>query len=217
MQIKPTSYVMNYIETFDMSNLTTLDYYIIQKNISIYLNNNIAISKLNECCNYFEVNNYNRLVIASQITLATKHAQIGEIKQAKEILEQIYENKFLGMQDVIYIENNMAVFDFLEDNITEKTLNKLKAAFAFCNDEYTHLLIINNILIYYVQSNKFKEASLYAEELETIGYKTYCFDDYLHLTILNLRYYYSKINASNQIAKCNLQLKKYAMNVIQMN
>ena len=51
----------------------------------------------------------------------------------------------------------------------------------------------NNLLIYYTKQHKFSDAKEYAEELETIGFDKYKFEEYLHITYLNLRYYYKSI------------------------
>ncbi len=67
---------------------------------------------------------------------------------------------------MVYIENNLSVLDILETKINRKIINRLKESYSFCKDEYTHLLIANNILIYYVQSNELSEASLYVKEIE---------------------------------------------------
>ena len=208
MQIKPTSYVLSYIENLKTDVLTDIDFNIIQKNTSIYFNNSIALKKLNDCYMFFKKNNYNRLTIATAITLLTRYAQSGQIKKARKLLNDLSDNKFLGVQDLIYINNNLSILDLLEHKISKNILNKLKEAYSFCKDQYTHLLIINNLLIYCVQSNNFSEALKYVNELEKVGFNSFCFDDYLHLTFLNLRYYYTKIKDDRKINYYNNQLRK---------
>lgn len=206
MQVKSTSYVLSYIENLDKAKLTETDYYIIQKNSSIYLDTDIAITKLNNCYDFFEKNHNNRLCIATAVTLATKYAQAGNISNAKKLLEELCDNQYLSMQDLIYIENNLSIFNILESKINKKIIHKLKEAYSFCKDTYTHLLISNNILIYYLQTNELSKASLYAEEIEKEGFNIYNFDDYLHLTYLNLRYYYTKLKDFDKINYYNSKL-----------
>ena len=94
----------------------------------------------------------------------------------------------------------------LQSKINKKIIHKLKEAYSFCKDTYTHLLISNNILIYYLQTNELSKASLYAEEIEKEGFNIYNFDDYLHLTYLNLRYYYTKLKDFDKINYYNSKL-----------
>ena len=208
MQTKSTSYVLSYVSNLDRNKLTETDYYIIQKNISIYFNTNVAIDTLNSCYKFFKYNNYNRLAIATAITLATKYAQSGQIKFARNALGELCDDRYLGIQDLVYIENNLAILDMLETKINRKVINRLKESYSFCKDEYTHLLIANNILIYYVQSNELEEASLYVKEIEKKGFDIYNFDDYLHIAYLNLKYYYTKIGDKKKINYYNQRLEE---------
>ena len=207
MKIRPTAYVLSFIETLNNDKLTKTDYHIIQKNLSIYLDTQEAITTLKNCLKYFKYKNFNSLIIATAITLATKYAQNGFSEKAKKILYELSDNSFLRIQDLTYIENNLSVLEIMDNNATRKTIEKLKAAYCFCKDEYTHLLIANNILIYYTHSNQFTEASLYANEIENVGFDLYKFDDYLHLANLNLKYYYTTISNEEKIMYYNNQLR----------
>ncbi len=208
MKIRPTAYVLSFIETLNTDKLTKTDYHIIQKNLSIYLDTKEAITTLRNCLKYFKYKKFNSLMIATAITLATKYAQNGFNEKAKKMLYELSDNSFLRIQDLTYIENNLAVLEIMDNKATRKTIEKLKAAYCFCKDEYTHLLIANNILIYYIHSNQFTEAVLYANEIENVGFDLYKFDDYLHLANLNLRYYYTAIANEEKVVYYNNQLRE---------
>lgn len=208
MQTKPVSYVLAYVQNLKKEDLTQTDYYIIQKNISIYFNNKIAFQKLTDSYNYFVSNKYNRLAIATAITLATKYAQTGEINKARHFLGVLCDNKYLSMKDLNYIDNNLSVLDMLECRLNKNTINKLKEAYSFCKDHYTRVLIANNMLLYYVLINDLGNARVYADEIEKDGLNLYNFDDYLHLAYLNLRFFYNRVNNSEKVDYYNGKLKE---------
>lgn len=43
-------------------------------------------------------------------------------------------------------------------------------------------------------------ANIFANEIERAGFNTYCFDEYLHLSFLNLLFFYSKLKDSEKIS-----------------
>ena len=75
-------------------------------------------------------------------------------------------------------------------------------AYAFLDDEYTKLLSVNNLLIYYTLVKDFSSAQIYANKIEDIGFERYRFDEYLHLSYMNLLFYYNSISD-------NINVKKY--------
>lgn len=208
MQTKSIKEVLTYVENLKKEELTKTDYHIIQKNISIFFNNEIAFQKLSDCYKYFLENKHNRLAIATAITLATKYAQAGDVNNARDLLSILCDNKYLSLKDLNYIDNNVSVLDMLQGGISNKTINKLKESYIFCTDHYTRLLIANNILIYYVLVNELEKARLYADEIEKEGLDIYNFDDYLHLAYLNLRFFYDKSKNFVKVNYYNEKLKE---------
>ena len=194
VKTKETKSVLDYVAKIkSKKELTTLDSCIIDKNISIYFDFTTAKRMLLHAVTYFTKNNMERLRIASYITIATRLTQEGELDKAKTLLKTVQNSKDLSELDYMYICNNNAVIDLLSAKENKSTIRNIKNAYFYIQDEYTKLLATNNLLIYYTKQHKFSDAKEYAEELETIGFDKYKFEEYLHITYLNLRYYYKSI------------------------
>lgn len=197
MKTKNRKKVLEYVnELKSNKELTTLDSYIINKNISIYFDFATAKDMLLKSSVYFRKNNMFRLRIASCITTATRLTQAGKLNNAKTLLNIIQSNRNLSEVDYMYICNNNAVIDLLSAKENKSTIRNLKNAYFYIQDEYTRLLATNNLLIYFTNQNKLDDAKKFAEELENVGFDKYKFEDYLHLTYLNLRYYYKHIDSN---------------------
>ena len=196
MKTKETKSVLDYVAKIkSKKELTTLDSCIIDKNISIYFDFKTAKRMLSHASVYFANNNMNRLTIASCITMATRLTQEGNLDKAKTLLSIVQNRRDLSEVDYMYICNNNAVIDLLSAKENKSTIRNIKNAYFYIQDEYTKLLATNNLLIYYTDQQKFDDAKKFAEELETVGFNKYKFEDYLHLTYLNLRYYYKNIDS----------------------
>lgn len=207
MKIKCSYDVLDYVDKLKENNkITQLDLNIINKNISIYYNFQTANKMLNNSLSYFEVNNMNKLSIATKITLATRLAQNGDTGNACRILNEILDTDYISELDYIYAINNKAVIRMLEGDFKNIKENDLVNNYKYMQDEYSKLLIANNLLIYYCNVNDYIKAKEYADKLETVGYTRYKFESYLLLTYLNLRNYYQKINV-NKISFFNQQLQ----------
>lgn len=211
MKTRETKSVLDYVAKIKAKKeLTTLDSYIIDKNISIYFNFVTAKKMLLHATVYFTNNNMDRLKIASCISIATRLTQEGKLDKAKTLLNTIQNSSDLSEVDYMYICNNNAVIDLLAAKENKSTIRNIKNAYFYIQDEYTKLLATNNLLIYYTNQHKFDDAKKFAEELETVGFDKYKFEDYLHLTYLNLRYYYKNIDSNKFELYSNklLELKK---------
>lgn len=197
MKTKETKSVLDYVAKIkSRKELTTLDLFIIDKNISIYFDLTTAKRMLLHASVYFRNNNMDRLRIASCITIATRLAQDGKLDKAKTLLNTVQNSRDLSEVDYMYICNNNAVIDLLSAKENKSTIRNIKNAYFYIQDEYTKLLATNNLLIYYTNQHEFDDAKKFAEELETVGFNKYKFEDYLHLTYLNLRYYYKNIDSN---------------------
>lgn len=199
MRIKSSKFVISFIEKFNFDLLTQIDKMIITKNISIYYDYPIASKMLIDCIAYFKTNNKS-LQIATEITLATRETQYGNINNGKDILVKLCDNLFLNNEDLIYINNNSSVIDLLNNTISKNTFLQLNNSYLFCKDGYTHLLICNNLMIYHILNNDQLTANIFANEIERAGFNTYCFDECLHLSFLNLLFFYSKLKDSEKIS-----------------
>lgn len=211
MKTRETKSVLDYVAKIKAKKeLTTLDSYIIDKNISIYFNFVTAKKMLLHATVYFTNNNMDRLKIASCISIATRLTQEGKLDKAKTLLNTVQNSSDLSEVDYMYICNNNAVIDLLAAKENKSTIRNIKNAYFYIQDEYTKLLATNNLLIYYTNQHKFDDAKKFAEELETVGFDKYKFEDYLHLTYLNLRYYYKNIDSNKFELYSNklLELKK---------
>ena len=153
---------------------------------------------------FFRENNNQRLLIATGITLATRYAQSGKLKSAKRIICIIERNYALSEEDQAYIDNNLSVVEILSNQVTEITRERLINTFYFCEDEYSRLLVANNLVIYYVIEKEAGKAQEYVQFIEDVGFEKYRFDEYLHLSYLNLIFYYNSVN----LPKKNYYLKK---------
>lgn len=215
MRTKHSNYVVSYINEFNYNQLTQTDKMIVDKNTSIYFDYPIAKEMLNNSIEYFKGISKS-LLIAAKITLATRETQYGNIDNARDILLELYDSSYLSNEDLIYIDNNLSVIDLLNNNLNDQTIKRLNNAYLFCQDEYTHLLICNNLLIYHTLVGELNVANKYANEIENAGFDTYCFDEYIHLTFLNLILFYSKTNNSERINHYErklLELKKNCQSV----
>lgn len=224
MKTKSSKDVLDFVnKLYEENQIEELDRYIIEKNISIYYDTKDAIESLKSCITYFQQNNYLRLEIASNITLATRMAQSGKIKEAKSILKQVSESPDLTSLDILYIDNNLTILDFY-DNTAEISYDKLFKVYNSLEDEYTKLLASNNLLIYETLVGNYEEARKFATEIEEVGLTKYKFDEFLHLSYLNLFLFYNKFASvevdSKVFSLCNklkelqdncesIELKKY--------
>ena len=203
MKTKPSEFVVDFVREIYNSNLITIqDQKVINKNISIYYDYSEAVDMIKDSIKYFKHHDMIRFAIASYITLATRYAQNGNLDRAKRILELLEKSIYLSEEDLVYIDNNLANIEIYLGNITEKTYESLMNAYAFLDDEYTKLLSVNNLLIYYTLVKDFSSAQIYANKIEDIGFERYRFDEYLHLSYMNLLFYYNSISD-------NINVKKY--------
>ena len=195
MKIKSSNKVIDYVNDLKKKNeITETDVNIINKNISIYYNYNTAIEMLKNSLSYFDSHNMGKLSIATKITLSTRLAQNGYTQDAKKILKKILNTPFISELDYIYSVNNEIAIMMLENNFQNIKEKELIKNYSYIQDEYTQLLTVNNLLIYYSETNNFDKAQKYADILEKIGNTKYKFESYLLLTNLNLRCYYKKID-----------------------
>lgn len=207
MKIKPSCEVLNYVKDLkNNNNITIEDLNIINKNISIYYDFDTAKKMLNDCILYFENHDIKKLEIASKITLSTRLAQKGFTEKAHEQLNDILNIDNISQLDYLYSTNNLFVINMLSENFENIKVKDLINAYDYIQDEYTKLLVSNNLLIYYCNINSYGEAEKYAKELESIGFDKYKFESYLLLTYLNLKYYYQKVD-ENKIQTYNEKLK----------
>ena len=198
MRIKSTLELKQYIEDIDFTKMSNIDMHIIRKNLSIYSNNLEAITSLKKSFRFFRNEGYNHLLVATGITLATRYAQSGNLKNAKRVIKLLERDCVLTEEDQAYIDNNLSSIDLLSNMRDETTYERLINTFYFCEDEYSKLLVANNLLIYYTQMNNLNKAKEFVQLIEDIGLNKYKFDEYRHLTILNLIYYYSYVNNSKR-------------------
>ena len=208
MKIKSSNEVLEYVDYLKNNNeITETDLNIINKNISIYYEYDVANTMLNDSLLYFKRHDMTKLSIATNITLATRFAQKGYIEDAHNKLIEILNIKYISEMDYIYVTNNIAVIKMLENDFESVRIKDLINYHKYIQDEYTKLLVTNNLLIYYCNMNNYEEAEQYAKELENVGFDKYKFESYLLLTYLNLRFFYQKVNA-NKIQFFNNKLQK---------
>ena len=205
MRIKTTSELKDYVNDLDFKKISKVDLQIIKKNLSIYSDNKNAIKLLKEIFRFFRDEKHNHLLTATGITLATRYAQAGHLRSAKRIIMLLEKNCILSEEDQAYIDNNISAIDLLSNNINESTYERLINTYYYCEDEYSKLLVANNLLIYFVNRNNMSEAERFANIIENIGVEKYKFDEYQHVVNLNLMYYYDSIcNVSSDIYRKNL-------------
>lgn len=195
MKTREKKIVLEYVEEVKkIGVLTEVDANIIDKNISIYFGFENAKKMLLQTSKYFKNNNMITMRIATCITMAMRLAQNGSLTKAQTLLNIISKSSHLSELDYMYISNNNAVINLLSGKENNTTLRNLKNAYYYIQDEYTKLLVTNNLLIYHTIHHNFDIAKQFAEELEEVGFSIYKFEDYLHLTYLNLRFYYKTID-----------------------
>lgn len=205
MRIKTTSELKDYVNDLDFKKISKVDLQIIKKNLSIYSDNKNAIKLLKEIFRLFRDEKHNHLLTATGITLATRYAQAGHLRSAKRIIKLLEKDCILSEEDQAYIDNNISAIDLLSNNINESTYERLINTYYYCEDEYSKLLVANNLLIYFVNRNNMSEAERFANIIENIGVEKYKFDEYQHVVNLNLMYYYDSIcNVSSDIYRKNL-------------
>ena len=213
MKTKPSEFVINFVREIYNSNLITIqDQKVINKNISIYYDYSEAVDTIKDSIKYFKHHNMIRFAIASYITLATRYAQNGNLDRGKRILELLEKSIYLSEEDLVYIDNNLANIEIYSGNITEKTYDSLMNAYVFLDDEYTKMLSVNNLLVYYTLVKDFSSAQIYVSKIEDIGFERYKFDEYLHLSYMNLLFYYTSISDNTNITKYIDKLEQLKVN-----
>ncbi len=194
MRIKTTRELKDYISKIELKAFTNVDIHIINKNLSIYSGNEKAIKSLKTVFRFFREQRNTRLLVATGITLATRYAQCGKLRSAKRIIKLLEKNCILSKEDQAYIDNNISSIDLLSGDIDEATHERLINTYYYCEDEYSKLLVANNLLIYHMCTNNMDKAREYAQFIEKVGMEQYQFDEYRHLANKNLLLYYKKIN-----------------------
>ncbi|MGC4019404.1 MAG: ATP-binding protein [Muricomes sp.] len=167
-----------------------LEYYFVLKNYSTYTDNYTALNLLQECIDKFVLHNRKDLAIRTKITLAMRHANIGNLDIARNILNQAEQENDYACRECYFL-NNISVIDILSRNFNETVEENLKNALLFLPSEYERGIILCNLLIYYCETNKLKSAANIATELEYPQYAKYTFEQYKHIIHFNLYYYYS--------------------------
>ncbi|MGM9969281.1 MAG: hypothetical protein ACI35S_02680 [Anaeroplasma sp.] len=223
MRTKSSKDTIKFYEDFCKSNrlINDSDKHIIEKNVSIYYETSVAKKMIISACKHFKKHNQYRLAIGSYITLSTRCIQNGELNLGKRILITLEKSWMINEENQAYIDNNLSVISLLNDSINSNTLRRLKDTYYFCEDPYSKLLVTNNLLIYSIKDNDYVAAGKYASEIEKAGFNKFKFDDYLHVALTNLIYYYSFTRNSEKInlyidklhelyKSCNsIELKKY--------
>lgn len=200
MKTKSSRHVIQYVNGIFHKNLITeQDKSIINKNISIYYDFNEAVNMIKHSISYFVKNKMERFTIASYITLSTRYAQQGKLKIAKKFLNILNKNMHLSQLDLIYIDNNLAVIEMCLDNFDEMVLENLINAYNCVEDEYTRMLAVNNLVVFNTIIKNYTSAKMYVDKIEEVGFKTYNFDEYLHISYVNLLFYYKAINNASKM------------------
>lgn len=167
-----------------------LEYYFVLKNYSTYADNYTALNMLQKCINKFVLHNRNDLAIRTKITLAMRHANIGNLDIARNILTQTEQENNYACRECYFL-NNISVIDILSGNFKKIVEENLKNALLFLPSEYERGIILCNLLIYYCETSKLKSAANIAVELEQSRYSQYTFEQYRHIIHFNLYYYYT--------------------------
>lgn len=149
------------------------------------------------CIEHFR--KYDRVDLQAEIhiSIAMIDSYLGKLSSAKEHItlastiapNHIKENYFL---------NNIAVIQMLNEDFTENIERNLSDALLLDGDEYTRIISMCNLLVYFCKADKIKQASEMAKSIEQSSYSFYKYDELQIIVYLNLSYYYSHIDTKKQ-------------------
>ncbi len=199
MKTRSSKFVIDFVKKLHNRDLIVeQDKNIINKNLSIYYDYSDAVDMIKNSISYFNINKMERFTIASYITLSTRYAQHGKLEIAKKILKILNKSMNLSQLDLVYIDNNWAIIDICLGNIHADIYENLINAYNFLEDEYTKMLAVNNLVVYFTMIKNFSSAQIYVDKIEEVGFSKYNFDEYLHLSYVNLLFYYKSIKRGDK-------------------
>lgn len=202
-----------YIEEFQ--DYQTLNYAFLLKIYSNVLSNEDALTTLEKCNQIFRKYNRYDLVSMNDITAASRYVYLGEPETGLNILttaEKEISDKNIPIRKY-YFQNNRAAIHLLMGNYTEKTESDLLAARYTADSDFEKAIILCNLMIYYILTNKKDTAGEIFQQLQVLDLSAYKNTDLDFIMKQNALYYYDSIGDEHAASNAKSQLIDLAMSI----
>lgn len=212
MRCKQSAFTNNFIADLlkSYSDISfTLEYALLLKNYSEYLNNLEAMKELEKCFQLFKKADREDFIVFSKITYASRLAYDGQLERAQSILEE--SRKDSEQKEIVsrqyYYFNNLAAMHILNNRLGCETEELLQNALFMVANEYERLIILSNLLIYYCMIKNRENAMDIADELIHSNYNQYSYEELVHIVLYNLYYYCHIFCLSDMAIQYRMQLE----------
>ncbi len=143
----------------------TFYYYVLRMTSTVGANDE-DIKKLQKCLDYFKKTGRRIDVGSTYITLFSQYFLKGNYSKAKLFLNRAEKNLDNTVYNRVNILNNKAILEMIQTQTNRNTLSKLNIAIDMVQEPYTKLLIINNILAYFLIIKDIEKINEYSSQIE---------------------------------------------------
>lgn len=203
---KVRSIAKGYLKEF--SKIETLNYAFLLKMYSNTMGNKKALRILQYVNKIFEKYHRDDLIVMNMITIASRYVYMGFFDIAEEILEKA--EKTISIKNIPirchYLLNNKSAIRLLRGCIDESIEQDLLTAYFSTGSQFEKAIILCNLMIYYIRSQKLRDAENAFNLLNLLELSQYNNIDLKFILLKNTLYYYKTINHTEKIqhAKDNL-------------
>lgn len=145
------AYLKTFRSIFNNTNYKDIyEYGFLLRNSQIVFSFLESLKYINESIEFFKDKNQSKDLACSQLTLAVQNARLGNLPEAKKIIEQI-EDILLNTtfeKHIIYMDK--AAISLLEGSADEETLILLQKSFLSATTSFDKVVILNNQLCWYI-------------------------------------------------------------------
>lgn len=124
------------------------EYYLLLRFAHLALDTEDAIPLIEESLKISRANNAYDQISRTLLMLSLHYGETGRLSDAKSVLDEVQNMNAKTTIDSFTLNNNWAVIDFLQNNVTLETSNRLQNARLTVYGDFNNLIILINTLIY---------------------------------------------------------------------
>jgi hypothetical protein len=150
-----------------------------------------------ECIDIFTKHNRLDLCAEIYVSIAMVDAYHGNLDSA---MKQMTNAVQLSPNHILphYYYNNIAVILLLQGSLSTDIEKYLNDSLLLGGDEYTRVIVMSNLMVYYCLINQITLARELAMSIESGPYIKYEYEDLQRIVLLNLSYFYSFVDFEKQ-------------------
>lgn len=190
-----------------------LNYAFLLKMYSNTQDNETAIRILKYANRIFQAYHREDLIVMNMITIASRNVYMGRIETGIKILydvEKITDEHNIPIR-MHYILNNKSAISLLTGQISEQTEQDLMAALYSTDSMFEKAIILCNLMIYLIQSNRFSKAEKVFKQIQSLDLSQYNNVDLKFILLKNTLFYHTTQNNKKEMSRVRRKLISFAL------